>query len=917
MNRALALCALTVLSACTRAAREDDSSRDVLPDCHGQLLMAVPELPYDLQRAPSGDLLVVDRGGLLLRSERDFHVTRHLAEGIDGWYRGGFVADAGVWRGETFDGQRYDVDPATGRATRLYDARVSRDERELRERNYARDLEDAFTEAKRAATQLVQSTLEARRVPVEVVPELEATAALLDGDTLILSDVTNTLWKLDVKAHAVSQKALCAMCSPKVALLKTRSGVVAIDRAGVVTRLNDALEAEHDAPLRPDRPGNDDAIVVTHALLGAGGDTLAWLASDGQHGLFDLVTFTPLAHERALGFHGVTGVSFAREDELAFVAAGAVEVRSVTTGAVLRRKAGNFVAAAGLPGGELLGIRGDGVAQSLTGTSPPRCVSAAPCPLPGKEAERAAAIGKLQTLLSSPGLDEVGREALQRQLDGQLASRRYLHALSPDGRHVAFVGWPENAQLPGTLTVFAVGDWSLVKSAEVSAQYAGEAPFWQGGAVTVSSVRFDVPGAAAAAPSLELERKASHDGGYDWVVIARGKDAVVVSDEVAGTTRRAELHRGAHYAVGASSRVWAIGGSSVAPLPSGRLNVYCAPDALAPKVPAAVPVPRVAEIEGVLEVALDDLPPRYESLAAEPDGAAWVLGVAANETRVLARILPDGVTAEVHKLPSEAPFSRLLLAGDSLWALSGRELAKRSKEGVWTTMPLGSEGDFKQAVALPNGEVAGVLEAAGQRELIVTGATLFRRPVIFTRELPPLVALPDGVLVPPDPRCTGSACERGFVVRSGKVELKDPLLPVVAQRKPLNAWLRGGKIILLGAKWTAIDAATGKVLEELSPQAVFRKRKHPVGPRPAPTPYLDSLEVELIRFVDREGAPLALAALRGPAWIPEIAQAYDAVDTQRGSWARKGTLSVMFWDGANLRAYFHPETREKRLREMQ
>src|SRR5688572_9844161 len=130
MTRAAALAILVLLSACTRAKRSEptDDSAGLPKDCDGELVLAVPELPFELQQCPSGGVLVVDRGGLVLRSEDTFAVVRHLAPGIDGWHKGAFVGtDAGViWRGETFDGHRYDVDVLTGRPTRLYDARVSK-----------------------------------------------------------------------------------------------------------------------------------------------------------------------------------------------------------------------------------------------------------------------------------------------------------------------------------------------------------------------------------------------------------------------------------------------------------------------------------------------------------------------------------------------------------------------------------------------------------------------------------------------------------------------------------------------------------------------------------------------------------------------------------------------------------------------
>src|SRR5207253_168014 len=91
--------------------------------CDGELIVSVPELPTDLQRVPSGGVLVIDRGGLVVRDENDFSPVKQLAPGIDGWYRGEFSADGGSWLGETFDGQRYDIDLLHGQATRLYDAR--------------------------------------------------------------------------------------------------------------------------------------------------------------------------------------------------------------------------------------------------------------------------------------------------------------------------------------------------------------------------------------------------------------------------------------------------------------------------------------------------------------------------------------------------------------------------------------------------------------------------------------------------------------------------------------------------------------------------------------------------------------------------------------------------------------------------
>lgn len=923
MTRVAALACLLMIAGCRRGGTSGalTEGTDWAARCDGDLVLSVPELPSDLQAAPSGGVLVVDRGGLALRDERDFQVLRYLAPGIDGWHRGEFSADGGSWRGETFDGQRYDVDVKSGVATRLYDARVSKDERELRERSFDPDSDHAFEEAKRVASALVTAELERARVPVELVPELEATAALVLGSSLLLADGTGVLWNIDLAAKTVKLKASCPLCSPKVALVSTSMGVVAIDRAGVATLLSDKLEPLREGDLRPLVPGNEEVLLVTRVLSVGGATRIAWLASDGQHGLFDLQSFTSRDHERPLGLAGVTDVSFWGDDRVAFAAQGAVEVRGIPSGKVLQRRAGNFVSVVGLPEGELLGIRPDGVAYSLSETTPPRCVTPV-CPVGGSGNERARLLSEYQTAMGSALLDEADRAALRQKYEGLAASRRFAHALSPDGTHVAFVGWARDVDVPGVLTVYEVEDWKLVLSEVIGRQHAPAAPRWEAdGSLTVSSVKFTVRGVGAAPGRIELERKSSADGGYDWLILAKGSEAVVVSDQVAGRERKAALRRGSSFDLSPDGRGYVIAGGDGAPAPSGPLSVFCAPVSKpVAKLPPPLEVPAVAELEGVLEIALEELPPRYESLAAEPDGTAWVLTVGEEGRRLLGRLTPDATKAEVTELPSAAQFTRVVFSGDgSLWALSGAELARRSPDGSWTTVPLGVDGEFKQAVGLPSGGIAGVVEAkTGEREVIVMGAELVRRPVKFTRELPPLIALPNGVLMPADPKCTAPGpCDRGFVVRDGKVDTKDPLIALVSARKPLNGWLRGTKLLLLGQKWVSVELASGKVTEELSPQAVFKKRKHAVGPRPAPTPYLDSLEVELIRFVDRDGRPLALAALRGPAWIPEIAQAFDAADTRPGTWARKGTLSVMFWDGRKLRAYFHPDTRSRRLKEMQ
>lgn len=923
MKRVAAWACLLSFAGCWRGSAAElwpQPEVDWAAQCDGELVLTLPELPFDLQRIASGGVLVVDRGGLAVRSETDFAIVRQLAPGIDGWHHGAFVADGGTWRGETFDGQRYDVDVATGSARRRYDARLSAEDRKLRERSFEVDAEHAFEEVRKVASQKVTAELERARVPVELVPELEATAALVDGTSLLLADTTGALWNIDLANKRVTARAACQLCSPKISLVKTASGTVALDRAGNVIELSASLQATREGPLRPQTPGNQDGLQLTRVFAVDGGRKLSWLASDGQHGLFDLERFIPRGHERPLGLGGVTGVSFWGEGRIALATQGAVEVRAIPSGTLLQRRAGNFVSVAGISDTALLAIRPDGVAQTLGDEAGPRCVTAV-CAAGEARAPRAELLRQYQLALSAPALDAVSRAAIQRRYDGLGASRRFAHARSADGEFVAFVGWAQGTAVPGTLTVYKVGDWQLLLSEEVSAQFAPAPPRWEAdGSLTVASLKFQVPGSGAQRGTLDLEKKASADGGYDWVLLSRGDLHLVVSDEVAGPQRRAQLHRESLFDVSPGGRGYVIAGGSDGVLPAGPLSVFCAPTSnFSPRFPPVVHVPAVAELDGVLEVALDALPPRYESLAAQPDGTAWVLGVDDEDRRVLAQLKPESTTAQAEPLPSAAQYSRLTVAGDgSLWALSGQELSRRRPDGAWTTLPLGVEGEFKQVVPLPNGGVAAIIEAkTGQRELVIADTAVLRRQVSFTREVPPLIALPDGVLLPADPRCRKApSCEGGFVVRDGKVDAKDPLVQVVSSRRPLNGWLRGGELLLLGQRWATVDVLTGKVTEELSPQVVFRKRKHPVGPRPAPTPYLDRLEVELIRFVDKEGRPLALAALRGPAWIPDVAQALDAVDTDRGTWTRKGTLSVMFWDGTNLTSFFHPKTRERQIAQM-
>jgi hypothetical protein len=176
-----------------------------------------------------------------------------------------------------------------------------------------------------------------------------------------------------------------------------------------------------------------------------------------------------------------------------------------------------------------------------------------------------------------------------------------------------------------------------------------------------------------------------------------------------------------------------------------------------------------------------------------------------------------------------------------------------------------------------------------------------------------LAELPDGVLAASaDPKVPAA-----FRFKQGTWSAEDPLAATVKDLSPHGIWLRRGRVVVLGKTWLELDPATGKKVSEVPVPVASKKHRKIVGPKPAPTPYLDSLDQELVRFLDRDGRPLFLAPMRGPAWLREYETVTAATDTQKGTWVLKADAALLFWDGKQVTAYFNPGTRAARLAEMQ
>lgn len=604
-----------------------------------------------------------------------------------------------------------------------------------------------------------------------------------DADGFLAATAAGEVLVLDSKLHVVSRAQVLLptsdpgddfSASPAVRLLWLSLGPGREDPkfrdSADRQRAFQYLQALNEGTIGAAPPSQKQEMIIGMVRL-PDRDRLVWISSSFELGLFDLKTGAHIVRLPSTGLSGVASAIWTSETEVTLLADRTLRVWNVQTQAQRALGKGPYFSAAALDGGRVLASTSDGFAEVLNARDGQ--VERRLCLIDPICVEKPVDVFAMVRKYGSSGTPMNKRQWTAFQQN--LLPRRVRVFSSPNGRYVVAVQAPaavdeseEEPAVPGRISLWDRAQLKQLanKPWPAPCKNLEEPRFSPDGQLGLCGQWFEVPTlqpsviVPTATPDqstpqvfaqgnlqVQLLPLGDADDSMHLRAIKLLGPGGAPLGQLAGPVQSAHPGEDSEHRRGAlrtetlvnfskSGRSFLLAGAAeVLPyslhtygytrtellVPSGDVELWCAPTAPLPALPAQPALPRRLVIDEVEEVELPELPARYRQLATNAQGRFVLASEEKGENQVYS----------LWQLPAElgglAPPRRLELPeGKSgwdqlvghahsgvLWLLSKdrNEVARRELEGTWQRFDLSDQLTSAAAiVALPSGEA--VLQAS-------------------------------------------------------------------------------------------------------------------------------------------------------------------------------------------------------------